>query len=125
MTNPIPKPRRPEPLPYIMLSQRSVRENRWEDSDRAGEEKLREIQDWAEEALAGLFIAQDMGGGYDDPQFVARINDLYDTIRNALTRQDLILGFTLNVRDRAQERAKEQLKEFNEELNRLTGGPNI
>lgn len=121
----IPHPRRPEPLPSKCLSQRSERDSKWEYADRAGEAKLREIQAWAEELLAGLFIAQELGGGYDDPQYVARLDDLYDTIRNALTRQDLLLGFLLNVQERAQKRAVRQRKEFNEELNKLTGGPNI
>lgn len=121
MTTPIPRPRRPEELPAKWLRQRDAREPKWEGLDRAGEEKLRDIQAWAEEELAKLFMAQALGGSPKDPAFVAQINDLYDTIRNALTRQDLIMGFLINIQNRAQENANARMEDFQRELRDITG----
>ena len=116
----IPKPRRPEPLPGAWLGQRAARERIWESYNRASEDKLREVQAWAEEALTNLFVQQDMGLDPSDPSYGARIDDLYDTIRNALTRQDLIVGFLSTVQKNAQDKAKEQVKEFRRQLQQLT-----
>lgn len=120
MTLPIPQPRRPEPLPGAWLGLRAARNHAWEDYNRASEEKLREIKAWAEEALVNLFIEEDLGLKKSDPAYGARVDDLYDTIRNALTRQDLIIGFLTTVQESAQRRAAEQLKEFNRQLEQLT-----
>lgn len=121
MTTPIPRPRRPEDLPAKWLRQRDAREPRWEGLDRAGEEKLRDIQAWAEEELTKLFMSQELGSDHRDPAYVARINDLYDTIRNSLTRQDLIMGFLINIQTRAQENANARMEDFQRDLRDITG----
>lgn len=116
----IPHPRRPEPLPSRWLSQRGRSERKWELNSRASEADLLTIQAWAKDALANIFIAQDMGGNHNDPQFIERLDDLYDSIRHALTRQDLILGFLLVVQQEAQQEADDRLREFRRELKQLT-----
>lgn len=116
----IPQPRRPEPLPGAWLGQRAARERDWENYNRASEEKLRNTLAWAESVMVSLFLEQDMGSlTPSDPRYGARVDDLYDTIRNSLTRQDLIVGFLSVVQASAQEKAKQQLEEFKKQLNQL------
>lgn len=114
-------PQKPEPLPAEWLATRKFRESRWERLDRAGEKKLREIQKWATEFMANIFVAQRLGANETDADYMDRVDEMYDTIRNALTRQDLLVGFLINVHDAAINRADEILGSFNDELEDLTG----
>lgn len=110
----------PKPLRTSWLAQRAACDRQWESLSRLNENELREILDWAQDQLCMIFMAQDLGLGPDDPQFLHQLDHLYDTIRNAMTRQDLILGFLLIVQARAQEQAKAMQKDFALELSRLT-----
>lgn len=111
---------RPDPLPDKFLMQRRARESKWEINSRASEEDLQAALAWAKEALTNLFMAQDMGGNENDPQYLARLDDLYDTIRDSFTRQDLILGFVMLIQEEAQEESKKQKAAFDLELAQLT-----
>lgn len=116
----VPTPREPESLPEGWLNSRKIRECKWETNDRAGDKKLREIQAWAKEQLVGVFMAQELGGDANDPAFLDRVDALYNPIRNALTRQDLLRGFLLVVEQEAIEEANNRMREFRRELGQIT-----
>lgn len=119
MTNSTPSA--PKPLRENWLTARRGRECQWEANSRLSEDDLREILVWAEEQLAELFMAQDLGANEHNSQdFLVRLDRLYDTIRNSMTRQDLILGFLLNIQEQAQEKAQQRQKDWGLELTRLT-----
>lgn len=111
----------PPPLPGAWLGQRSARERSWEFNDRAGDKALLEAQKWAKSRLTEIFIAQELGADNHDPDFMNRVDEMYRTLRNAFTRQDLIRGFLLGVEKEAIQEANNQLKGFERELRDITG----
>lgn len=116
-----PTPQKPEALPGRWLSIRRRTEHKFESLDRAGDEGLRNIQAWAKERLTEIMIARHLGGDEKDEDFMDQVDDLYDTIRNGLTRQDLVLGFLINVNEEAAKDANDRLEGFSRELREITG----
>lgn len=114
-------PQMPEPLPANWLRQRESSERKWEINSRASETQLKDAQRWAKKQLTDIFIAKDLGGDANDPDFMRRVDEMYDTIRNAFTRQDLILGFLLVVQAEAAEDANYQMEGFRRELRGMIG----
>ncbi len=116
----VPPP--PEPLPDEWLFLRKHGERKFEREDRAKDERLREIQAWAKHMLARAIVAQDNGADEGDEQYMDLVDEMYDTIRNSLTRQDLIRGFLINVQEGAYREAARINLDFRAELDALMPG---
>ena len=120
MISATPQPRKPAPLPYAMLVERKSLEPDWERNEVVSVEDLARAQEWALSKLTNLFIAESLGGTTEDDDFSARVDEVYDTLRDSMTRQDLIVGFLFNIYQEARAKADKQLEEFQKDLSKIT-----
>lgn len=94
-----------DPLPQELLETRSDED--WEhDWDDRQDERISAAVKYAKTVLSELFVIQHLGGQESDDEFMDIVDDLYNEIKNALTRQELVRAFLSVLAPKAKERSK-------------------
>lgn len=115
----------PKPLPDVMLEQRKAVElpweRFWEDGELDEDERIDYALRWAEQKLTSVIVSQRLGADSDDDDFMDRVDEMHNALRNGFTRHELIRLVLHAIRDRASANADNTMIEFFHDLENLTG----
>ena len=105
-------------LPAEQLAERD--DPKWE--GRQSDQRVRDARLYALPLLVNVMAAQALGADVkDDDQFSDLVDQLYDGLRNRLTRQDLLKAFLDTLLPSAKAAADELLFETRVEVDNLIG----